>query len=131
MTQILVITHGALATDFIRVAERVLNTHSSAIPICFDIDADQTDYQQLLQEVLEGIRPDQNILILTDLFGGTPSNLSIPYIQKNKVEVITGINLAMLIYLLSQPKGKEFSELCTGVKKAGQEAIVIAGEFLA
>ena len=51
-------------------------------------------------------------------------------IQKDRIEVITGVNLPMLLYLLTQPEDKEFQELCEGAKKAGEEAILIAGDFL-
>lgn len=130
MPQIIVITHGNLANELVDILEQILKKESQVIPVCFDLNWDPSFFSEKIEEVLNGIGSNRNIIILTDLFGGTPSNLSIPYIKKNMVEVITGVNLPMLVYLLSQPKGKDFKELCLGAKKAGADAIVIAGEFL-
>ncbi|MCP4294830.1 MAG: PTS fructose transporter subunit IIA [Proteobacteria bacterium] len=131
MTNILVIAHGNLAEELVKIAETALDIKSSAVSLCYDLNTSFELLQQSIEQEIEKIDPDENILILTDLFGGTPSNLSIPHIKRDRVEVITGVNLAMMIYLLSQSGSKDFDQVCTGVKKAGRDAIVIAGEFLA
>ena len=131
MTRILAITHGRLAEELILIAEKALDKKSSVVPICFSPDSNLDSFQYMLAETMQHFQPQDQVLILTDLFGGTPSNLSITYIEKDRVEVVTGLNLAMLLYVISQSDNKKFAELCTGVKKAGRDAVVIAGEFLA
>ncbi len=130
MTNILVITHGNLAKEIIDVAENIIDHPKKAIPVCLDLNLGQTDYTKKISNVIKSLDPEQAVIILTDLFGGTPSNIAIPFVKKDKYEVITGVNLPMLLYLLSQPEDKDFGELCKGAKKAGEEAIIIAGEFL-
>ncbi|MBU2514751.1 hypothetical protein KJ966_25795 [bacterium] len=129
MANILVITHGNLAAEFVKIAETITNRKGKAIPVCFDLDTD-SDCSQKINSAIDSLDSGQSVIILTDLFGGTPSNMAIPFIQKNKVEVITGLNLPMLLFLLTQPEDKDFEELCRGAKQASQESIIIAGEFL-
>ena len=130
MANILVVTHGSLAEDFVSIAEHITRSENKAIPICFELDMDPSEYPAKIASAMEKLDKSQPIIVLTDLFGGSPSNFAIPYIQKDKVEVITGLNMPMLIYLLTQPEGKGIEELAKGAKQAGQDAILIAGEFL-
>jgi len=130
MTEIVVITHGCLAKEFVSIAESIVDRVTNVIPVCFDLNLDPAEYNRKIMNVMESIHPEHSVIILTDLFGGTPSNISIPFVKKGKVEVITGLNLPMLMYLLNQPEDVDFQELCSNVKRVGQEAIIIAGEFL-
>lgn len=130
MAQIVVITHGNLALELVRVVSQITEQPSSAIPVCFDLNQDHTEYTKIISDVFDNLDPDKPVIILTDLFGGTPSNFTFPFVKKDKVEVITGLNLPMLMYLVTQPEGKRFEELCEGAKKAGQDAIIIAGQFM-
>jgi PTS system mannose-specific IIA component len=130
MANILVITHGNLANEFIRIAEHIAESKHKAIAVCFELNLNQSEYPYKMASAIESLDSKQPTIILTDLFGGTPSNLAIPYIQKSKVEVITGLNMPMLIYLMTQPVEKSLEDLCKGARQAGQDAIIIAGEFL-
>ncbi len=130
MTEIVVITHGCLAKEIVKIAESIVGCSTNVIPVCFDLDLNPSEYNKKILSVMESIHPEHSVIILTDLFGGTPSNISIPFVKKGKVEVITGLNLPMLIYLLNQPEDKDFQKLCSEVRKTGKEAIIIAGEFL-
>lgn len=130
MVEVIIATHGKLALEFLKVAEAVLEKQIKVITLCFDFNIGSDEYSMRLKEAIEAFPLDHNILIFTDFFGGTPSNISIPYVQQGKVEVITGLNLAMLIYFFSQTKNSDFSELVKSVQKAGKEAILIAGDFM-
>lgn len=130
MANILVITHGSLAKELVSIAEHIVTSKHKAIAVCFELNLNQSEYPYKMASALESLDTKQPTIILTDLFGGTPSNLAIPYIQKGNVEVITGLNLPMLMYLMTQPIEKSLEELCKGAKQAGQDAIIIAGEFL-
>jgi mannose PTS system EIIA component len=130
MTEILLVSHGNLAKEFVQIAEMIIERPVNATPVCLDIQLNQEACTDIINNAIGALPIDKKIVILTDLFGGTPSNISIPMIQKDRIEVITGVNLPMLLYLLTQPEDKEFQELCEGAKKAGEEAILIAGDFL-
>ncbi len=130
MANILVITHGNLADEFVSIAENIAKSANKIIPVSFELTLDQSEYPAKMAEAMESIDPNEPTIILTDLFGGTPSNFAIPYIQKDKVEVITGLNIPMLVYLMTQPPGKSIEELSNGARQAGKDAIIIAGEFL-
>lgn len=130
MTNILVLTHGNLAKEFVSIAETITQTSDLAVPVCFSLEMDQTEFNARINDAMASFDNDRPIIILTDLFGGTPSNLAIPFIQEHRVEVVTGLNLSMLLYLINHSAKKSFDELCKGVKQAGKEAIILAGEFL-
>jgi mannose PTS system EIIA component len=130
MANILVITHGNLATEFVGIAESITEQKGKAIPICFDFEEDLSKISLKLKTTMDSLDLDQPTIILTDLFGGTPSNVAIPLIQKGKIEVITGLNLPMLIYLVTQPDNMDFEEICKGAGQAARDAILIAGDFL-
>ncbi len=130
MANILVITHGNLADEFVSIAENIAKSANKIIPVSFELTLDQSEYPAKMAEAMESVDQTEPTIILTDLFGGTPSNFAIPYIQKDKVEVITGLNIPMLIYLMTQPPGKSIEELSNGARQAGKDAIIIAGEFL-
>ncbi|MFH2128909.1 MAG: hypothetical protein ABIK68_00935 [bacterium] len=130
MTDIVVITHGNLAAEMVKTVAQITEQPVKAIPVCFEFDRDQAEYTQLIAEVFSRLGPERAVIILTDLFGGTPSNIAFPYVRKGKVEVITGLNLPMLMYLVTQSDEKSFEELCEGAHKAGQDGIIIAGQFM-
>ncbi len=130
MAKILVITHGNMASEIVDIAIKITEQPSKVLSLCLEQNFDPSEYTQKITDYIASLESDQNLIILTDLFGGTPSNLAIPFIRKDRIEVITGLNLPMLLYLMSQPEDKDFTELCLGAKKAGEEAIIIAGDFL-
>jgi len=130
MTEIVVITHGSLAREMVKVVSQITEQPVSAIPVCFEFHQDQATNTQIISEVFDQLDSEKEVIVLTDMFGGTPSNISFPFVKQNKVEVITGLNLPMLMYLVTQPEGKSLAELCEGAQKAGREAIIIAGQFM-
>ncbi|MDH5561008.1 MAG: PTS sugar transporter subunit IIA [Deltaproteobacteria bacterium] len=130
MREILIITHGNLAIEILAVAESILEKKTRAKAVCCDLGLTPEQYKTKIEDTLNSLVANEQVIILTDMFGGSPSNLSIPFIKKDQLEVITGLNLAMLLYILSEDERTSFQDLCKGTKKAGEEAIVIAGEFL-
>lgn len=130
MIEIVVITHGNLALELVKVISQITDKPARAIPVCFDLSQDHTEYSEIISRVFNKLDSEHSVIILTDMFGGTPSNISFPFVQQDKVEVITGLNLPMLMYLEMHSEDKSFTELCEGAKKAGQDAIIIAGQFM-
>jgi PTS system mannose-specific IIA component len=94
----------------------------------------QNDPEMLRQEILDAIAqvdgPD-GVLLLTDMFGGTPNNISATLLEPGRVEVVTGVNLPMLLKAAGSREGRSLAELARLVCAAGQEAIAVAGELLA
>jgi PTS system mannose-specific IIA component len=87
--------------------------------------------RQKIQEVIKKLNSDNGIIILTDIFGGTPTNLVLSFLKPNKIEIVTGVNLPMLLKLLSQQKEKlPLKEIAVRVKERGQQSIYIASEIL-
>ena len=130
MTKTVVITHGSLAKELVDITNQILEKETGAIAICFDLINEYTELKNKIEQALANFHESDKVIILTDLFGGTASNVAIPFVQKERIEVITGLNLAMLLFLFSQPENITFDQLCQGVKTAGKDAIIVAGEFL-
>jgi len=130
MIDIIIITHGNLAEALNNSVENILDISKKVIPVCLEFDLDHKACTEKIKSVLSDLGETNKKIILTDLFGGTPSNITIPFIKEGNTEVITGVNLPMLLFLLSQKKKKSFEELCNGAKKAGKDAIFIAGKLI-
>lgn len=130
MTEIVVISHGNLASELVKVVSDITDRPAKAIPVCLEFHRDQAEYTRLITDILNRLDPNGQVIILTDLFGGTPSNITFPFVKEDKVEVITGMNLPILMYLEMNAEAKSFRELCEGASKAGKDAIIIAGQFM-
>jgi len=129
MLKSLIITHGKLGEELIRVAEKILEKKSDIDCMGFDWQEDGSVIINKLESYLNKNKQHQ-IIIFTDMFGGSPSNICLPYINPN-VEVITGINLpGMLKYLTYKDKNLKFKELVKSIKKGTIEGINVIGEYL-
>lgn len=131
MIGILVLTHGQLGLQFISTARLIgLNSDDSLLAVSID-PSDSPDL--LREEVARSIKAVDNgdgVLILTDLFGGTPTNLSLSFLEEGSVEVVTGLNLPMLIKAVNSRENYELSALAKLTSEAGKENIYLAGEVL-
>lgn len=130
MIQTLIVTHGSMAQEMLTICEFILKAKLQAKAVCLPLDEPGTDYTEKIRSSIEELPVDNQLIILTDMFGGTPSNTSIPWVKTDKIEVITGLNLPMLLYLASHFEKLEFRELCEGIRNSGRDAISIAGDFL-
>ncbi len=132
MIPVLVLTHGQLAEELVLAAETIdpqLNQQISAMSLPWDVDSDEasTNLKQRLRELDSG----EGALVLTDMFGGTATNLALPLLETGKVEVVTGVNLPMLVKLGSlQRQGLGLRDLAERLTAAGQKSIRVASEFL-
>ncbi len=127
-----VVTHGQLATELLASAEMIIGpiAHIAAISIGWhdDVDAAREEIERSIARVSEG----RGVLILTDMFGGTPTNIASMFFVEGEVEVVTGVNLPMVIKLASQTDAEETLAIVAGrVRDQGQQAIYLAGELLA
>ncbi len=126
-----VVTHGQLATELLAAAEMIIGPigHIAAISIGWhdDVDAAREEIEQAIARVSEG----RGVLILTDMFGGTPTNIASIFFVEGEVEVVTGVNLPMVIKLASQADAEPLAVVAGCVRDQGQQAIYLAGELLA
>jgi PTS system mannose-specific IIA component len=132
MIPVLVLTHGNLATELLQAAETIdpsLTGHAAAMSLPWDVDSDEAS--KTLKRQLRELDQGEGTLILTDMFGGTATNLALAFLEPEKVEIVTGVNLPMLVKLGSlQGRVLNLHELATGLTAAGQKSIRVASEFL-
>jgi PTS system mannose-specific IIA component len=130
MIGMILVTHGRLAEEFVHAMEHVVGTQADVATVCIgpqdDMEAKRKEIAQAIRKVDSG----SGSVILTDLFGGTPSNLAISLLKRGKTEVIAGINLPMLIRLAGARKDLELAAAAAAARDAGRNYITIASEFL-
>ncbi|HPJ94583.1 MAG TPA: PTS sugar transporter subunit IIA [Deltaproteobacteria bacterium] len=131
MVGIIVVAHGDLARAFEETAQMIVGPTEAFKACSFVQGTDVDDLRRLLKASIKEVNRGEGVIILTDMFGGTPSNISLSFLENGKIEVITGVNLPMVITALTKRKGKEISELARLLKEGGSKNIHIASEILA
>src|SRR5215475_6037369 len=96
---VVVITHGQLATELVNAAEMIVGDLPQFTAVSIGWHDDVNDAREDIAQAIERVRGEGGVLVLTDMFGGTPSNLGMTFLEKDRLEVITGVNLPMLIKL--------------------------------
>jgi mannose PTS system EIIA component len=127
---VVVVTHGQLATELVNSAEMIVGDlpHFTAVSIGWHDDV--TDAREDIAQAIERVRGDGGVLLLTDMFGGTPSNLGMTFLEKDRLEVITGVNLPMLIKLAGKTRSSDLLAVAQEMREHGRNAIWVASEFL-
>ena len=130
MIGLILVTHGRLADQFVEAMEHVVGPQDGIVTVCIgpndDMEQRRTDIADAIQQVDAG----KGVIILTDLFGGTPSNLAISLLDAGHIEVIAGINLPMLIRLASARKSMTVVAAVAAAREAGRKYISVASEVL-
>lgn len=130
MIGLILVTHGRLADQFIDAMEHVVGPQDAVASICIGPNDDMEQRRSEIANAITSVNQGQGVIILTDLFGGTPSNLAISLLDAGKVEVIAGINLPMLIRLAGARKSMNVVEAVEAAQTAGRNYITVASEFL-
>ncbi len=130
MIGMILVTHGRLAEEFVRAMEHVVGRQEGVATVCIGPNDDVEARRKEIADAIEQVDTGEGAVILTDLFGGTPSNLAISLMQEGRVEVIAGINLPMLIRLAGARKKMKIAEAVRAARDAGRNYITIASEFL-
>ncbi|PCI38968.1 MAG: PTS fructose transporter subunit IIA [Rhodospirillaceae bacterium] len=130
MIGIVLVTHGRLADELISAMEHVVGPQESVASICIGPDDDMEERRKQILDSISKCDDDNGVILLTDMFGGTPSNLAISVIEKANVEVIAGVNLPMLIKLASVRGADDLGSAALQAKDAGRKYINIASELL-
>lgn len=125
-----IVTHGQLAGELLAAAEMIIGSisHITAISIGWhdDVEAAHHEIERAIARVSQG----RGVLLLTDMFGGTPTNIASMFLAEGEVEVVTGVNLPMVIKLASQAEEEALPGVARRVRDQGQEGIYLAGDLL-
>lgn len=130
MIGIVIVTHGQLAKEFIAIAEHVVGKQQYLIPVCIGAEDDMERRRQDILAAIKHVDQGKGVVILTDMFGGTPSNLAISAMVQGQVEVIAGINLPMLIKLISVRMSLPLMTAVLTAQEAGRKYINVASNLL-
>jgi mannose PTS system EIIA component len=130
MIGLILVTHGRLAEQFVTAMEHVVGSQGALETVCIGPHDDVERRRQDIADAILRVDSGAGVIILTDLFGGTPSNLAISLMETGRVEVIAGVNLPMLIRLESARKSMSVHDAVRAAAEAGRKYIRIASELL-
>jgi PTS system mannose-specific IIA component len=130
MVGILIVSHGRLAQALISAAQSLVGNFQKVRGISIWPRDREEEVRDRIQKAITEVNEGEGVVILTDVLGGTPTNLSLPFLEKENVEVVTGVNMPMLLTLSSYRKGRSLRELVRLVKKSGRRSIILAKEVL-
>jgi len=130
MIGLVLVTHGRLAEEFVAATEHVVGPQSQTRAICIGPDDDMEQRRQDILDAIGAVDDGDGVIVLTDMFGGTPSNLAISVMDKASVEVIAGVNLPMLIKLASARSDNDLQGAVAAAQEAGRAYIHVASRLL-
>ena len=130
MIGVVVVTHGQLATELVNAAEMIVGDLPQFTAVSIGWHDDANDAREDILQAIDRVRGDEGVLLLTDMFGGTPSNLGMTFLQKDRLEVITGVNLPMLIKLAGLRRSTDLLAVAREMREHGRDAIWVASDFL-
>ena len=127
----LIVTHGRLAFELLNAAQRIEanTTGIEAVPLEWNDSVDEA--REKIRQALERIGPDRGVIIFTDMFGGTPSNISLSFLEKGRVEIVTGVNLPMIVkFATVKQEAKDVATLAHVISEKGSKAIRVCSDLL-
>ena len=130
MIGVLITTHGNLGNELIKAAELIKGPLNDILHVSVDQTKDVEEIKKEIGNAIKKLDKGRGVLILTDLFGGTPSNISLSFMKEGKVEVLTGVNLPMLLKLSELKEDMTLREFACLIKEYGQKNISLASEIL-
>ena len=131
MIGLVIVTHGRLAQEFVYAMEHVVGPQAGVVAVCIGPEDDMEQRRRDILKSVAAVDDGQGVILLTDMFGGTPSNLAISVMEQTRAEVIAGLNLPMLIKLASL-RGRENLTTCVAsAQEAGRKYISVASYVLA
>jgi len=130
MIGLVLVTHGRLAAEFVTAMEHVVGPQEQIAAICIGPEDDMEARRRDIAEAIAHVDSGNGVIILTDLFGGTPSNLAISLMKTGDIEVIAGVNLPMLIRLEGARKSMKVRAAVAAAREAGRKYISVASEIL-
>ncbi len=131
MIGLVLVTHGRLAEEFVAAMEHVVGPQAAVLSVCIGPEDDMESRRQDIAKAAAAVDDGDGVVLLTDMFGGTPSNLAISLMGKPNIEVIAGINLPMLIKLATVRKAMGLADAVNAAQDAGRKYISVASRILA
>jgi PTS system mannose-specific IIA component len=126
----LIVTHGRLAIELLNAAEQIVGEIDNVAAVSLGWHDDVNTAAGFIEKAIERVRTPDGVLILTDMFGGTPTNIASTFLNQGDVEVITGVNLPMLIKFVQLEEGQTLASAAKLIRESGQNSIYIASELL-
>ena len=130
MIGVVVVTHGQLATELLNAAETIVGDLPQFTAVSIGWHEDVQDARGEIAQAIARVGGEHGTLLLTDMFGGTPANLGITFLETGRVEILTGVNLPMLIKLASMTGGTDVIEIARELREHGRNAIWVASDLL-
>lgn len=131
MIGVVVVTHGQLAAELVNAAEAIVGDLPRFAAVSIGWHDDTDDARDEIRQAIARLQSDSGVLVLTDMFGGTPTNLGLSFVEPDRVEVVTGVNLPMLIKLSSlRPAQPELLAVARELRETGRNAIHVASDLL-
>lgn len=130
MIGVVVVTHGQLAIELVNAAEMIVGDLPQFTAVSIGWHDEVNDAREEIVQAIERVRGEEGVLLLTDMFGGTPSNLGMTFLEKDRIEVITGVNLPMLIKLAALPQSQDLLAVARQMRDDGRNAIWVASDLL-
>jgi mannose PTS system EIIA component len=130
MIGLILVTHGRLAEEFLVALEHVVGPQQHIASVCIGPRDNMEDRRKEISAAIKNVDQGKGVIVLSDLFGGTPSNLAISLLEPGRVEVIAGINLPMLIRLDSARKNMDVRGAVAAARDAGRKYISVASDVL-
>ncbi len=127
---VVIVTHYQIGAEFLHALRLIVPNAPDFLSVSIDPKQSVDEMRQLIAQALKRADRGAGVLVLTDMFGGTPSNMSLSFVEETGVEVVTGLNLPMLIKLATLSEDKTLEELATFIKNYGQRNISVASEIL-
>jgi PTS system mannose-specific IIA component len=130
MIGMILVTHGRLAVELIATLEHIVGPQAHVAAVCIGPEDDMEQRRREILERMHDVDEGQGVVLLTDMFGGTPSNLAISVMDKGKVEVVAGVNLPMLIKLAKVRASQPLEQAVNCAQEAGRKYINVASKLL-
>ena len=130
MIGVVIVTHGGLAEQLLVTATNIVGQVKQAKTLSITVGEDVDHIRENLSNAIQSVDTGNGVLILTDMFGGTPSNISLSFLHEKKVEVITGVNLPMLVKVLTMQDNGDLFALAKQIEVYGKKNIYLASEIL-
>jgi PTS system mannose-specific IIA component len=131
MIGLVIVTHGRLAQEFVYAMEHVVGAQAGVTAVCIGPEDDMEQRRRDILKAVADVDDGQGVILLTDMFGGTPSNLAISVMEQTRAEVIAGLNLPMLIKLASVRGREDLTPCVAHAQEAGRKYISVASYVLA
>ncbi|HNV02207.1 MAG TPA: PTS sugar transporter subunit IIA [Vicinamibacterales bacterium] len=130
MIGVVVVTHGQLATELLNAAEAIVGDLPRFAAVSIGWHDDTDDAREEIRQAIARLQGEHGVLVLTDMFGGTPTNLGLSFVEPDRVEVVTGVNLPMLIKLASLRASQDLLAVARQLRETGRNAIHVASDLL-